>query len=108
MKIAACDVAGLSENECDKVFKERTTQKFVIVGKKWHDKINGNTYHAVNIIDAGSDKLIFSSGLTYGYGEAWRQTAYEGLIKLKLAAEADRHNHELNRKDLFMWIRGSD
>lgn len=72
--------------------------KYVIVGKKWHDDVNGNTYHSVSIVDAKTNKEIYHSPVTYGYDEAWKQTAYEWLVKKGLAKEEDRWNHELNRK----------
>ena len=76
------------------------TLKYIVEGFKWFDKINGNTYHSVNIINAETKDLIYQSGLTYGYGEQWRHTAIDGLIKMGLFAEKDRHNHDLIR-DIF-------
>lgn len=78
-------------------------KKYVINGVKWFDKVNGNTYHNVRIIDVDSNLLIKESGLTYGYGEQWKQTAYDELVKLKKVKEMDRHNHKLNGKR-FIYI----
>ena len=72
--------------------------KYLIEGFEWFDKVNGNSYHNVNITRIKDNKLIVSSGLTYGYGNQYEQTAYDELIKLELVKEEDRHNHELNRK----------
>lgn len=70
--------------------------KYLIEAYEWFDKLNGNSYHSVDITDLKTNKLIFSSGLAYGYGEQYKQTAYSGLVKLGLAKEEDRHNHKLN------------
>lgn len=79
--------------------------KYIIEAKLWRDKINGNTYHAVNITDTATNKLIFSSGLTYGYGDHYRQTAITGLIRLGLFKEEDRTNHELKREILYFSVQ---
>lgn len=76
--------------------------KYIIVGKKYFDS-NGNTYHVVRIIDADSNKEIYESPVTYGYGDQWRQTAYDELKKQGKAKEDDRFNHEMNRKR-FIYI----
>jgi hypothetical protein len=36
--------------------------------------------------------------MTYGYGDAWKQTGYDELKKLGLVKEKDRFDHKLNRK----------
>ena len=77
--------------------------KYVIEGKLWFDKINGNTYHSVNIIDVNKNESIINIPMTYGYGEQWKHTAYDELIKLKLVKDKDRFNHELNSKR-FIYI----
>ncbi len=75
--------------------------KYIVEARKWFDKVNGNTYHCVNITDAKKNKVIFSSGFSYGYGDAYRQTALDGLIKLGLFKKEDRSNHELIRNTIF-------
>jgi len=77
--------------------------RFICDVKKWFDKVNGNTYHSVNVTDTDNNKLIYSSGLCYGYGEQYEQTAKDGLAKLGYYNINERHNHELNRQ-LFKWI----
>ena len=77
---------------------------YIIQANLWSDKINGNTYHSVNITDVLTNKLIFSSGLTYGYGEQYRHTAIDGLIKLGLLKEEDRFNHNLLREILYFSV----
>ena len=75
--------------------------KFIIDVKLWRDKVNGNTYHAVNITDTNTNKLVYSSGLVYGYGEQYKHTTKDALIKLGLLKEEERTNHELLREILY-------
>lgn len=51
-----------------------------IEGRKYFDKVNGNTYHSVRIFENGEQ--IFHHGMTYGYGDQYLQTAIDGLEKL--------------------------
>lgn len=76
----------------------RQIKKYVIEGRRWFDKLYGNTYHTVYITDVTTNNIIYESPMTYGYGSQWQQTAYDWLVKHKLAREEDRFNHELNRK----------
>ena len=55
----------------------------VIIGRKWRDKINGNTYHSAEVIIFTSDDIrSYKSGLTYGYGEQYLETAHQLLVDL--------------------------
>jgi len=56
--------------------------KFVIHSKKWHDKINGNTYHAVNVLNT-QNNLMIASSFRYGYSNQFLQSASEIMIKNK-------------------------
>jgi len=49
--------------------------KIVIGGKYW-DKANGNTYHKAKIIDGTTGEITYSD-YEYGYGTAYMQTAKE-------------------------------
>jgi len=75
--------------------------KWIVQANRWFDKINGNTYHSVDITDAQTNKLIFSSGGVYGYGDQWRHTAIDGLIRFGIFKEEDRFNHELIREQFY-------
>lgn len=75
-------------------------EKYLIEGRRWFNKVNGNTYHTVtitNILPEG-EALITQIPLTYGYGDQYIHTAYDWLVKNGHAKEEDRFNHELNRK----------
>lgn len=80
-----------------------STAKYLINARRWFDRKNGNTYHSVKVVTIPDQKLIFSSGLTYGYGDQWQHTAYSGLVALGLAKEENRFNHVLNR-ERFIYV----
>lgn len=47
---------------------------------KWYDKVNGNTYHSVRILEATGEgeaykeEFIAENPITYGYGDHYKQT----------------------------------
>ena len=47
-----------------------------IFGRRWFQKTYGNTYHTVTVIVNGEE---FKSGIKYGYGSAYLQTAADLL-----------------------------
>lgn len=59
--------------------KLKKNSQIVVVGKKWFDKLNGNTYHSSELIVNGDtiDKIPF----TYGYGNQFEQSALDLLQK---------------------------
>ena len=48
-----------------------------IIGRRWFDKINGNTYHAVQVIL--NHNVVYTSPMTYGYDDHYIQTAANWL-----------------------------
>ena len=62
-----------------------TKHQYVILAKKWFDKINGNTYHSVKLFQDG--KLIGHEPFTYGYSNHYEQTALDLLHKTGIAKE---------------------
>ena len=56
--------------------------KYVAHAARWFDKVNGNTYHSVNITRVKDSKVIFC-GLRYGYDDHYKQTALEAMAKEK-------------------------
>jgi len=51
----------------------------LIVGKRWFDRINGNTYHSARVyVD---DELIAAAPFQYGYGDQYVQSAHEVLTE---------------------------
>jgi len=53
---------------------------YVFLVKKWFDAKNGNTYHSVEYHDFNTGETI-TSGMVYGYGDQYKLTAYEMMIK---------------------------
>lgn len=61
--------------------KNEKTTNFLIIGGKWFDKVNGNTYHNAKIIDGTTGKVYFS-GFGYGYGSAYLDSARQYIINI--------------------------
>jgi len=75
--------------------------KYIVEGYKWFDKVNGNTYHSTCITDAKTNKLLFCSGIAYGYGDSWKDTAMNWLIETKRWKKKDRFNYSKIRKEIY-------
>ena len=59
--------------------------KFAVNVVKWFDKINGNTYHSVNILDTRTGKrYVLPQVYTYGYGDSYKQSTIDILLENKL------------------------
>ena len=48
-----------------------------VIARKWFNKSQGNTYHSVEVYLDGY--LLGSSGVVYGYGSQWKETAKDIL-----------------------------
>lgn len=57
-----------------------TKIEYTAIAKRWFDKINGNTYHSVRVIRNPDGKTIYQP-FTYGYGDSYRQSALEVMLK---------------------------
>jgi len=53
-----------------------------IIGKRWLDKVNGNTYCSADVFFDG--ELVAEVPFEYGYGSFYRQAAFAELKRLKL------------------------
>jgi hypothetical protein len=77
----------------------KTIKKCLVVkALRWFDKINGNTYHSVAVFNG--NELIGKENFVYGYGEHYRQTAFEILINAGYYEGTRRANgtyEELNK-----------
>lgn len=57
-----------------------------IEGRRWRDKINGNTYHSARVYVDGA--LVAAAPFQYGYGDQYVWTGWEAAVKaLKLEPE---------------------
>lgn len=54
---------------------------FVVIGGKWFDSINGNTYHNSKIIDIETGKTFYC-GYQYGYGSQYITSAKEYITDI--------------------------
>ena len=52
-----------------------------IHGRRWFERRNGNTYHSVHVYDGKT--LVGEVKFTYGYGDQYRQTAFEIVTKAR-------------------------
>lgn len=81
--------------------KTKSYKLIIIDARRWFDRINGNTYHAVTVTvqHARRPDVVLHSGTHYGYGEQYLQTAHSllkdegyfpaGLPELKSGADPD-------------------
>jgi hypothetical protein len=59
--------------------RPKLPKQIEIHGRRWFQKTFGNTYHSVVITVDGRDEI--DSGVHYGYGEQYMQTAAEILVE---------------------------
>lgn len=70
-----------NENNNNLVNSKLINQPINIVcihGKRWFDRVNGNTYHTVTVSVNG--EYIGKSSRQYGYGDSYQQTALDMLF----------------------------
>jgi len=62
--------------------KKQEIKSILIVGRRWFDKINGNTYHSSQSFIDGDlkDQVNFE----YGYDDQYKYSAFERLEKKNL------------------------
>lgn len=79
---------------------------FTIVGKRWFDRLAGNTYHSVEVYQ--EEKLLVRVPFAYGYGDGYKQTAFKELVRLGHYSDertASGHYHDFRR---FAFSKESD
>ncbi len=54
--------------------------RFTCNAVKWFDKVNGNTYHSVKVVNNLNGKVIVAP-FQYGYGEQYRHTALDVMLR---------------------------
>lgn len=55
-------------------------QAVFIKGRRWFDKVNGNTYCSAEVFF--DNELVAQVPMTYGYGSYYAQAATEELVRL--------------------------
>jgi len=82
--------------------------KFVANAVRWFDKVNGNTYHSVNITRVKDGKTIYCP-MTYGYGEHYRQTALKAMYQVGWIDNSiytdDLNYKHIDKESIFMFER---
>ena len=55
----------------------------VFEGRRWFDKVNGNTYHSRKVTVTYSDdsKDVLINNFSYGYGNDWFHQSLDDLVK---------------------------
>ncbi len=66
--------------------KTKKPKCITILGKRWFDKVNGNTYCSADVFFDGI--LVAEVPFEYGYGDYYRQAAWAemkrlGLVKMR-------------------------
>ena len=83
-----------------KYFRKNTSVKTIdIQGEEWFDKVNGDSYNAVQVtVNHGlKNEFTFSIPFQYGYGSYFKQSAFEHLVKMgALDKEYIRNSSEYN------------
>ncbi len=86
--------------------KNTTKQiKFIVNAVKWFDKVNGNTYHSVRITRVSDSAMLVSHDCVYGYGDHYRQTALEIMLKNLWIPERYGHKNTNGSTNLYAYER---
>jgi len=81
--------------------------KYVAHAARWFDKVNGNTYHSVQITRVRDSKVIFCP-FQYGYGDQYRYTALEAMAEAKWLPVRNRTTKKDVFTKSFMYEREND
>ena len=77
--------------------------KFIVNAVKWFDRINGNTYHSVKVLDTESGKTYCDdTPYQYGYGDSYRQTALGVMLNNGLLPK------KYSKDNLWLYEREND
>jgi len=77
--------------------------KFIANVVKWFDKVNGNTYHSMQVIRCSDGKTIYCP-FTYGYGDHYRQTALSAMADnrfLPVKYRSDRYCYKYEQENNY-------
>lgn len=76
-------------------------KSITIIGRRWFEKVNGNTYHSVTVYVDG--KLIEEMPFAYGYGTQYLQSA-EDILDKKGIVNFQKYPNG-SREPLWRWAR---
>jgi hypothetical protein len=78
------------------MFNENNIKSITLVARLWFDKVNGNTYHTVEIIVNG---IFFGkTDRTYGYGRQFSVTAASWMLDNEFLTGPTEPMSEICRK----------
>lgn len=69
-----------------------------IEGRRWRDKINGNTYHSARVYVDG--ELVVAVPWQYGYGDQYVWSGWLALVEL---LNLDIERHENGSESAWRW-----
>lgn len=78
--------------------------KFTVIAKRWFDKVNGNTYHSVRVINNETGKVL-TAPLRYGFGEHYRQTALQIMFNAGWIPEKYGIKNSNGSDNLYLYER---
>jgi|APCry1669188879_1035177.scaffolds.fasta_scaffold151394_2 hypothetical protein len=76
---------NMMKNELLSTFED--VQTVIVVGRRWFEKTNGNTYHSAEIYVNG--KFVHKIDFDYGYGSQYEWNAFNWLKKNGYIKNAD-------------------
>lgn len=86
----------------DSEIVKNTKLQYIVEGRRWFDKVNGNTYHSVVVTDADTGKIVAEQPFEYGYDDQYKETAMKLLVSTGRLSKEDADNlrgqHEIKRK----------
>ena len=78
---------------------------FHISGRRWFDRVNGNTYHSARVYADG--ELVVTVPFQYGYGDHWLQSSMEAMVKAGVLLGLRYGPHDTLRP-LWQQLEGTD
>ena len=75
-----------------------------ILGRKWRDKVNGNTYHSARVFVDGV--LVATAPFQYGYGEQFVWSAAEALERAGVFKGKDQRQGSPQQEAPWRWLKG--
>lgn len=81
-------VLKMKSNQLLETFTE--VQSIFLVGRRWFERTNGNTYHTVEIYV--NDEFVHKMPMTYGYGDQYMWNGFAYVVdKYKLLRPCTPH-----------------
>ncbi len=69
--------------------KRAKATAITVIGRRWFERLNGNTYHSVEVMVNGVQ--VYRLPCSYGYGSMYAQNAFVWLKKSGLLVDLQEH-----------------